>query len=157
MTGPDVKKIKAAIKKLNIPKDYWGIDLNTFFDYQWNIYMSIRETAGKTTQSLILGLVLAKLYPDKYSIEYLRNDASQIVRSNVETLFDTVIKYGYIEKIFEGKYNTVTYKPIVKKFFLALSDSEGSIIDESPDPICILHSLEDWKKLKSVYNNPRGN
>lgn len=157
MTGPDVKKIKSAIKKLNIPKDYWGIDLNTFFDYQWNIYMSIRETAGKTTQSLILGLVLAKLYPDKYSIEYLRNDASQIVRSNVETLFDTVIKYGYIEKIFEGKYNTVTYKPIVKKFFLALSDSEGSIIDESPDPICILHSLEDWKKLKSVYNNPRGN
>lgn len=153
----DVSKVKKAIKKLNIPKDYWGIDLNTFFEYQWNIYLSIRQTGGKTTQALLFGLQLAALYPDKYCIEYLRNDASQIVRSNVETLFDTVKKYGYIEKIFNKKYNDVVYKPITKKFYLALTDSEGSVIDEAPDPICILHSLEDWKKMKSVYNNPRGN
>lgn len=153
----DISKVKKAIKKLNIPKDYWGIDLNSFFEYQWNIYLSIRQTGGKTTQALILGLQLAALYPDKYCIEYLRNDASQIVRSNVETLFDTVKKYGYIEKIFNKKYNDVVYKPITKKFYLALTDAEGSVIDEAPDPICILHSLEDWKKMKSVYNNPRGN
>ena len=65
MQGPDISKVKKEIKKLNIPKDYWGIDLNSFFDYQWNIYISIRETAGKTTQSLLLGLVLNKLYPDR--------------------------------------------------------------------------------------------
>lgn len=157
MSGPDVKKIKAEIKKLNIPKDYWGIDLNSFFDYQWNIYISIRETAGKTTQSLLLGLVLNKLYPDRYSIEYLRNDNSQIVRSNVETLFDTILKYDYIKKIYGGKYNNISYKPITKKFYLTLTDEEGSVIDEAKDPICSLHAVENWKALKSVYNNPRGN
>lgn len=157
MNGPDISKVKKEIKKLNIPKDYWGIDLNSFFDYQWNIYISIRETAGKTTQSLLLGLVLNKLYPDRYSIEYLRNDNSQIVRSNVETLFDTILKYDYIKKIYDGKYNNVSYKPITKKFYLTLTDEEGSVIDEAKEPICSLHAVENWKALKSVYNNPRGN
>ena len=157
MIGPDISKVKKEIKKLNIPKDYWGIDLNSFFDYQWNIYISIRETAGKTTQSLLLGLVLNKLYPDRYSIEYLRNDNSQIVRSNVETLFDTILKYDYIKKIYDGKYNNVSYKPITKKFYLTLTDEEGSVIDEAKEPICSLHAVENWKALKSVYNNPRGN
>lgn len=157
MQGPDISKVKKEIKKLNIPKDYWGIDLNSFFDYQWNIYISIRETAGKTTQSLLLGLVLNKLYPDRYSIEYLRNDNSQIVRSNVETLFDTILKYDYIKKIYGGKYNNISYKPITKKFYLTLTDEEGSVIDEAKEPICSLHAVENWKALKSVYNNPRGN
>lgn len=157
MSGPDISKVKKEIKKLNIPKDYWGIDLNSFFDYQWNIYISIRETAGKTTQSLLLGLVLNKLYPDRYSIEYLRNDNSQIVRSNVETLFDTILKYDYIKKIYGGKYNNISYKPITKKFYLTLTDEEGSVIDEAKEPICSLHAVENWKALKSVYNNPRGN
>ena len=157
MIGPDISKVKKEIKKLNIPKDYWGIDLNSFFDYQWNIYISIRETAGKTTQSLLLGLVLNKLYPDRYSIEYLRNDNSQIVRSNVETLFDTILKYDYIKKIYGGKYNNISYKPITKKFYLTLTDEEGSVIDEAKEPICSLHAVENWKALKSVYNNPRGN
>ena len=157
MQGPDISKVKKEIKKLNIPKDYWGIDLNSFFDYQWNIYISIRETAGKTTQSLLLGLVLNKLDPDRYSIEYLRNDNSQIVRSNVETLFDTILKYDYIKKIYGGKYNNISYKPITKKFYLTLTDEEGSVIDEAKEPICSLHAVENWKALKSVYNNPRGN
>ena len=157
MNGPDIKKIKTELKKLHIPKDYWGIDIDSFFSHHWNIYMSIRETAGKTTQSLIFGLLLNSLYPDHYCIEYLRNDASQITRSNVETMFDTIIKYGYIEKIYKGKYNNIVYKPLVKKFYLTLTDAEGSIIEEAKEPICILHSLEDWKRMKSVYVNNRGN
>lgn len=150
--GVDIAKVKKAIKKLNIPKDYWGIDLNTFFEYQWNIYISIRETAGKTTQSLLLGLQLAALYPDKYRIEYLRNDTAQCTRANVETLFDTIKAFHYIEKIFGGKYNDIIYKPNTKKFFLCKTDDEGSIIDINDDPICVIHSLENWLNMKSSYN-----
>ena len=149
---PDIKKVKDLIRKLKIPRDYWGIDLDSFFNYQWNIYMSIRETAGKTTQSIILGLVLARLYPDKYRIEYLRNDSAQCTRQNIETLFDTVKRFGYIEKIFGGKYNDVVYKPNLKKFYLCLTDEEGSVIDISEDPICVIHSLENWLNMKSSYN-----
>ena len=155
--GPDVTKIKKAIKKLNIPRDYWGIDLDTFFEYQWNLYLSIRETAGKTTQSLIFGMVLNKLYPDKYCIEYLRNDEDQITKKNIETLFDTAKALGYIERIYEGKYNDIIYKSMTKKFYLAKTDEDGSVIDMCEDPICIVHSLEKALSMKSSYNNPRGN
>ena len=155
--GPDINKIKKEIKRLKIPRDYWGIDLDTFFEYQWNMYISIRETAGKTTQSLIFGMVLNKLYPDKYCIEYLRNDANQITRKNVEALFDTVRALGYIPKIYGDKWDDIIYKPLVKKFFLVKLDEEGSIIDEDKEPICILHSLDDRQTMKSSYNNPRGN
>lgn len=149
--GPDLKLIKKKIKSLNIPREYWGIDLDSFFAHQYNIYISIRETAGKTTQSLILGMVLNKLYPDKYQIEYLRNDNSQVVRANVENLFNTVSALGYISKIYEGKYDSVTYKTQSRKFFLVKKDEDGSIIDESPDPICVVHSLETALDAKSGY------
>ena len=79
------------------------------------------------------------------------------MRSNVETLFDTILKYDYIKKIYGGKYNNISYKPITKKFYLTLTDEEGSVIDEAKEPICSLHAVENWKALKSVYNNPRGN
>ena len=39
---PDPKKIKAKVRSLHIPKEYWGIDIDEFFSYQWNIYLSIR-------------------------------------------------------------------------------------------------------------------
>ena len=155
--GPDVSKIKKEIKALKIPKDYWGIDLDAFFSYQWNLYLSIRETAGKTTQSLLLGMVLNKLYPDKYCIEYLRNDNAQVVRANVETIFDTIISLGYIQKIYNNKYNSVEYKTQQKKFYLVKRDEEGSIIESSEDPICIVHSIENAFNMKSSYSNPRGN
>lgn len=155
--GPDVQKIKKEIKALKIPKDYWGIDLDAFFSYQWNMYLSIRETAGKTTQSLLLGMVLNKLYPDKYCIEYLRNDNAQVVRANVETIFDTIISLGYIQKIYSNKYNSVEYKTQQKKFYLVKRDEEGSIIESSEDPICIVHSIENAFNMKSSYSNPRGN
>ena len=157
MNGPDINKIKKEIKRLKIPRDYWGIDVDTFFEYQWNIYISIRETAGKTTQSLIFGMILNKLYPDKYCIEYLRNDDDQITKKNVETLFDTVKALGYIPMIYGEKWDDVVYKPLTKKFYLVKTDEDGSVIDEDKDPICILHSLESWRQMKSSYNNPRGN
>lgn len=150
--GPDIKKIRSEIKKLHIPKDYWGIDLDSFFTYQWNIYLSIRETAGKTTQSLLLGLVLNKLYPTHYHIEYLRNDTAQCTRSNIETLFDTINRFHYIEKIYDNKWNGVVYKSNIKKFFLCKYDGEGSVIDIEEDPICVIHSLENWLNMKSSYN-----
>lgn len=158
MNNPgDLNKVRKKIKDLKIPKEYWGIDLNSFFNFQWNIYISIRETAGKTTQSLILGLVLHELYPQHYSIEYLRNDSSQTTQKNIDTLFDTVIKYDYISKITDGKYNSVNYYRNQKRFHLCKRDEEGSILYEDNEFICAIHSLEDATRFKSGYNNPRGN
>lgn len=153
----DIKKVRKAIKELNIPKDYWGIDVESFFEYQWNLYISIRETAGKTTQSLILGLILHELYPEHYCIEYIRNDASQTTQQNVDTLFATVEKFDYISKITKGKYNSVQYYRNQKRFYLVKKDEDGAVLYEDTDYICAVHSVEKWQDFKSGYNNPRGN
>lgn len=157
MTEQMIKQVRNKIKSLKIPKEYWGIDLNSFFEYQWNIYISIRETAGKTTQSIIFGLVLNSLFPEHYNIEYIRNDASQTTQTNIDSLFATVIKYDYIRQIYGGKWNSVEYKRLAKRFHLCLRDDDGSILAEDPEPICSIHSLEKWSDMKSGYNNPRGN
>lgn len=153
----DISKVRRKIKELNIPKEYWGIDISSFFEYQWNMYISIRETAGKTTQSLILGLVLHELYPSQYSIEYLRNDRNQTTQTNIDSLFKTIIRYDYIAKITCGRYNSVNYYRNQKKFYLCKRDDDGAILIEDTEPVCNIHALEDALTFKSGYNNPKGN
>lgn len=157
MAGADWREVGKFIKKLKIPSEFWGIDLETLSEYQYNGYLSIRETAGKTTQGLILGLALNKLYPEQYSIEYIRNDTSQITRANIEDLFNTVIRFGYIQKIYGERWNSIEYHTQQRKFFLCTRDEDGNIMEEDCLPICIVHSLEKAQEFKSGYNNPRGN
>lgn len=149
----NVDDVKNEIKKLNIPKEYFKIDLDAFFRNEYNMYLSIRENAGKTTQSLILGLVLWKLYSTK--TEYIRNDETQTARSSIEDLYDTVESLGYIRKLFNGKYTNVEYSVQQKCFRLIKLDDDGKLMYRS-EPFCAVHSNEMWKKYKSSYNSPKG-
>ena len=150
----DVNVVKKFIKSLKIPKEYFKIDLDKFFSNDFSIYMSIRENAGKTTQALILGLVLNRLYGTR--IEYMRCDEKQIAKSSVAELFGTVEGLGYIEKIFPKQYNHVKYSPTQKAFKLCWLDDEGVESCVQTEPFCVLHSLENWQKYKSSYNSPKG-
>lgn len=154
----DFTKVRKTVKKLHIPKEYWGIDFDALEKYQWNIYLSIRETAGKTTQGLLLGCILRETDPEHYgAIEYIRNDESQLTRGNVEALFDTVVHFDYVRKITHGRWDTVKYHSQQKKFYYAKTDEDGTIIEEDKEPICVLHSLQRVYDYKSVYNAPKGN
>lgn len=154
----DVETVKKFIKKLKIPKEYFKINLDKFFSNDYNIYISIRENAGKTTQALILGMVLNRLYGTK--IEYLRCDEDQIRRAGVEELFNTVESLpdkfnNYIQLIYDNKYNAVEYKSQVKSFRLIHIDDDGNI-DLTGDTICAVHSNENYRNFKSTYNSPKG-
>ena len=149
----DVKQVKKEIKKLNIPKEYFKIDLDSFFNHDYTILLSIRQDAGKTTQSLLLGLVLYHLY--NITTEYIRNDDAQIRQKEVENLYGVIEEYKYIQKLFP-EYNSVEYKPRSKKYFLCHRDEDGNIDNIDANAICALHSNENWKNIKSSYNNPNG-
>ena len=150
-----IKELKKKVKSLKIPAEYWGINLDEFFQFQWNIYLSVRQVAGKTTQSLILALCAASICPEHYgTFAYLRNDVSQITRSHIETLFNTVVRFGYISKIYGGRWNDVVYKSQQRKFYLCLRDADGSIIDEDKQPVCSVHAVEKWQDDKSSVNLP---
>lgn len=158
MTDKELKLLKDEVKKLKIPSEFWGIDLDDFNTYQYNMYISIRQTAGKTTQSLLLGLILCKVLPDHYNrIEYLRLDKAQIVRANIETMFDTIIELGYFKKLYGDKWNGITYKSQQRKFYLTKYDEDGNTIEIDDDCICAVHAIERSEEYKSSYANNKGN
>ena len=150
----DIKWMESELNRIGSPKRY-RFPLKEIFDNDWSIILSMRQDAGKTTTALLYGLLLNVRYG--YPIEYLRNDDSQIRRAAAETLFNTIINFDYISKIYNKRWNSVIYKYMQRKFFLCLRDSEGNIIEEANEPICILHSNEEWSDLKSSYNSPKGN
>lgn len=158
MNEREIKILKDEVRKLKIPPEFFGIRLDDFQHYQYNMYISVRQVAGKTTQSLLLGLLLVKNFPDKYScIEYLRLDKSQIVRANIETIFDTIIDLGYFTKIYGEQWNSVKYHPQQRKFYLTKTDEDGNVITEANDPICVVHAVEHSEEYKSSYVSHRSN
>ena len=150
----NIKDILREVKALKIPSDYWHIPVEDVLTNDFTILLSIREDAGKTTQSLLFGLVLYKLYGT--TTEYLRNDKTQVTRGKIETLYKTVREHGYISRCFNDKFNDVEYSPIVKKFFLIKRDADGVIIDRDTEPLCVIHATEEAESFKSSYNNPKG-
>ena len=150
----NLNEIKKAIKKLQIPKEYgFKFDIESVLTHDFSLIMSIRQDAGKTTQALLLGLVLNYLYGT--TTEYMRSDNEQIRQAKIETMYDVIIQYKYIERLFD-KFNTIIYKRNEKKFYLAHIDEKGVIDLEAEKPLCAVHSLEEWKNLKSSYVNPNG-
>ena len=150
----NISDIQKEIKKLKIPKEYWRIPVEDALSTDFTMLLSIREDAGKTTQALLFGLVLHKLYST--TTEYLRNDKTQITRKNIETIYKTVRQFDYISKCYDGKYNDVAYAPTLKRFYLIKRDKEGNEIDREMEPLCVVHSTEEAEEFKSSYVNPLG-
>lgn len=150
----DIAKIKREIKRLNIPSKYFRINIDQFFAHDYYMMISIRENAGKTTQNMIFGAVLWKLYG--ITTEYIRSDTAQIRQKGSENLYNTMKALGYLEKLFDGEWNDVEYKVRSRKFFLVHKDEDGMIDKVAEEPICCIHSNEEAEDLKSAYNNPKG-
>lgn len=140
-------------KKMKWPYEFQHIKLDKFFnnDYYW--MMSIRKDAAKTTNALGLGLILNKRYGK--TIEYVRCDESQIKKSATETMFDVIKKFDYIPRLWDNEYNTIVFKPMTKKWYLAFVE-DGVVKKQCESPVCVLHSLENYIDIKSTYNNPVG-
>lgn len=154
----DTKKIEKEIDKLQIPKEYRCrfVSLDKLFTHDYLMQLSIRQDSGKTTQALLLGLVLNRLY--NTHTMYMRSDAKQITMSNIDTLYNVIVECGYVEKLYEGKYNTLVYKQMEHKFYLAheYTDTDGKYqIDVSKDYVCHVVCLEKWKEYKSNVNDPK--
>lgn len=150
----DVELVKKEIRKLKIPKEYFKMDLEAINNHDISMFLSVRKDAGKTTQAIIIGMVLNKLYG--YEIEYLRIDDSQTREANIDNIFSVITKFDYISKIYDGKWNGIEYKKRVKRFYLVKREGE-EIIARSERPILLIHSLQQYNDMKSAYNNVNGN
>ena len=145
--------ITKEYKKLGIPPEY---DLTEILPLgndalKWYILNSERSV-GKTTNVLLIGMVMNKLYGTV--IQLVRHHIAKA--SYYDTLFNTIIAYKsgqYINKLTDGQYNTVKYH--WKNFYYATTDEKGKII-KAEKPFCVSLAADECYSLCSFYEAPLG-
>lgn len=149
----DWELIAKEYKKLGIPPEYDITDIIPLGNdaLKWYILTSERSV-GKTTNVLLIGMVMHKLY----------GTITQLIRHHIdkasyyETLFNTIVAYNkgqYIKVLTDGKYNTVKYH--WKNFYYAITDEKGKII-KSEKPFCVSLAADECYSLCSFYEAPKG-
>ena len=118
---------------------------------KWYI-MNSERSVGKTTNVLLIGMVMNKLY----------GTVTQLIRHHIdkasyyETLFNTIIAFNkgqYIKKLTDGQYNTVKYH--WKNFYYAMTDEKGKLIKDDK-PFCVSLAADECYNLCSFYEAPKG-
>ena len=133
-------------KKLKVPKEFKHADLDKLFTNDISFYLSVRKDSGKTTNALLLGLILHKRYG--LTVEYLRNDITQTTVEISGKLLDVIKRFGYIEKLYDGKYNDCHYSQIKKEFTLIYKDEEGKETARESVSWLRIKSNEKWQDYK---------
>ena len=146
----DWKKVKKEFKKLNIPNFVhspinYNFNKNTYF-----IELSERSV-GKTTNWLLLGIILFKMYG--ITICYVRQNDMMIAPKNIKRLFDTIIEYDYISKIFNGEYNNIKYDK--QKWYIVNVDDTGNVEKIINNPFMQNLCINKQEMYKSTFNNPK--
>ena len=147
----DWKIIRKEFKKLKIPPDVYNPCYCPFETAKYFVINSERDV-GKTTNFLLLGMVMYKLYGTQ--IQYVRQIESMIMPKSIRNLFATIISHEYISKITDGQYNTVYYHG--RRYYYALADETGKIIETAPEHFMFCCSIDKAIDLKSGYNAPVG-
>ena len=147
----DWRKVKEEFRKLNIPKDVYSPMHLPFDKAKYNVLLSERSR-GKTTNILLFGMCMHKLYGT--TIEYIRKKEDQITKKITINLFTTILEYDYIEKLTDGKYNSIWYN--ARRWYYCLVDEDGNVIEKAPTHFMSMLSIDRNETYKSGYNAPRG-
>lgn len=147
----DWKAVKKEYKRLKIPKKYY-YPLNADFDTVGYVISLSDRSRGKTTQILILGLVLYAMYG--IQLHYIRQNSGQCEPRHLKNLYQTVLDNGYFQKIFGEEWNDCFYRG--KRWYLCHRNEDGQIDKKSDDHFCICIGLNEADSLKSIYNAPLG-
>lgn len=147
----DWKFIFKEYKKLNCPKDVYNPCNLPLGKTAYMFLLSERKT-GKTTNLLLIGLLLYWHYG--IVTQYIRSNESMIMNKNIKGMFDTIIQYKYIEKITNGKYNSIYYH--ARQWKLCKVNENGEIEEEDYKHCVFCLSFDNNEQYKSAYNTAVG-
>lgn len=146
----DWNKIFRAFKKLGIPEHFYDPTELPIREVNWCALLSNRSV-GKTTQLLVVGLLLYKEY--KIQTGYIRQTKAMTTSTKTKNLYTTINETGLISKIFGDAWNsTYLWQSYV---YLCKRDDMGNMIEKQNDPICILMSVDRSEEYKSSLTLPR--
>jgi hypothetical protein len=141
----DFKFLRKEYQKLKCPPEVYNPCTLPYEVCKWFVILSERAR-GKTTNLLLMGLLIFWHY--RTGICYIRSNEQMITPKNSKDLFSNIISWGYVEKITEGKYNTIIYKS--RRWYFARADEKGDIEEQMPEAFCIMLSIDKNESYKSV-------
>ena len=144
----DFMEIRKELGKLNCPADaYNPFKSHNIASGRWILDLSERST-GKTTNWLLMGLCMHKLYGTQ--IIYIREMVDMIRPAHAKQLFKTILEYDYISKVTDGAYDNIKYNSRAYYFY----NTEKQ--EQAPDPFMLSLSIDENILNKSSLNAPRG-
>lgn len=146
----DWKLVRKEYRKLHCPAHTHNPLLADFDTCGYVIDLSDRSR-GKTTNKLLVGLILFKLYG--INMHYIRNTSEDCQLKAIRKLYETVLDYNYIDKIFDGFFNDIKF--IGKRWYL-LKRNDSGLEYQCEDDCTFCCGLDESDHLKSTYNAPRG-
>lgn len=145
----DYKKIRKEYKKLKVPHHLYNPCREPIEKAKHHIILSQRSS-GKTTNLLLLGMLFNREYGT--IIHYIRSREVYITNKNIKDLFSTIISFGYIEKITNGRYNSCVYH--ARRWYYCNRDTDGNIIEQDNNHFMICMSYDNNDSYKSSYTCP---
>lgn len=147
----DWKKIRREYKKLGVPKNVYNPLKPNIENFGYVISLSDRSQ-GKTTNPLLLGMVMNKLYGT--IIHYVRCTAAMITPKMLKDLFSVIDEFDYISKLTDGRWNGVYY--FGKRWYYCNRDDTGKTVEKCPEHFMFCCCLPESDDLKSAYTCPVG-
>lgn len=144
----DFDKIKKEVKKLGIiPQGQYNPFVTHTVESARNYVDLSERSVGKTTNWLLLGMTMRRLHPE-FQIGYIRQTLDMIMPKNTQQLFATIKAHGYVDKLTDGRFNTVTYKSRAWYYY----NDETEELDS--EPFMLMLAIELWAEYKSSLNAP---
>lgn len=113
---------------------------------KYSYYMDISDRdRGKTTNKLIVGLILFAMYG--IQTVYMRTKSDDVERRNISTLYEIVLEYNYIQKIFGEEWNAIDYSSY--RWTICNVDDAGKIVQKMPDFCTFCMATERAMRYKS--------
>lgn len=147
----DWNKIWKEYRRLGFPEDRWTPDHIDMNASAHKIIIS-KRSSGKTTQILLLGLLMNKMYGT--IPQYVRQRLETVTPKNAYNLIGILKEFGYIEKLTDGKYTDM--RLYASRFTYCNRDDKGKITEESDEVMHLLGIDKQEELYKSVYNAPNG-
>ena len=147
----DWKKIMQFYKKLHVPPEYDYSNILPFDKpYKWHLLLSVKSV-GKTTQMLLIGLIMYKLYGTSVQIcRHHMDNATYYDR--LYSLINTFDGGRYIKAIF-GEYYEVGY---YGKFFNLYRNDGKKREKVTSNPLAVALGCDECYTLCSKYDAPTG-
>lgn len=136
----DWKRIEKLYNSLGCPKEkYNPTAVHQLQSGKFIVDMSERDT-GKSTNWMLIMLCLYKLYGSETC--YIRELTDMIMPKHAMEIFKTVLSYGYLEKLFDGRWNTILYRS--RRYYLA--NTETGEEDDRPFMLSLALNENDLNK-----------